>query len=58
MLPNSSDIKAIFQEIANTGGYAITIHPNGVITSMFGESTHNTWVIQDGELKCISCKTI
>lgn len=37
-----------FIQFSNCGNY---------IYSQHGKATHNTWMVQNGELKCIDCKT-
>jgi hypothetical protein len=51
---NQLDIVA---DLKSRGEKNIVFHDDGTITSRHGNYTFNTWIFQNGELKCIDCKT-
>lgn len=48
----------IIQDLKSRGERSISFRDDGVIVSLHGKSTVNYWVVINGELKCIDCKTV
>ena len=42
----------IISDLKSRGERKILFHENGLITSWHGAHTLNTWVVENGELKC------
>lgn len=47
----------IINELQSRGEYSIQFDSLGMIYSKHGKHTFNTWVIKDGKLLCVDCKT-
>lgn len=47
----------IIADLKSRGERNIRFNEDGFIYSTHGKNTHNTWVIIEGELKCVDCKT-
>lgn len=47
----------IISDLKSRGERNIKFLDDGTIKTMHGKYTYNTWVLINGELKCIDCKT-
>lgn len=47
----------IIADLKSQGNYNVRFHEDGTITSKYGKATTNYWIVIDGQLRCINCKT-
>ena len=55
---NKLEVTEIIQDLKSRGEYNIRFDEDGCIYSNHGKATLNVWMVKDGELICIDCRTI
>ena len=55
---NKLEVTEIIHDLKSRGEYNIRFDEDGCIYSNHGKATLNVWMVKDGELICIDCRTI